>query len=248
MSNILPRCLGVAVTLLVLSASGAKAQPLIMLVLGDKIAAPNFVGGINGGLGYTTLNDYSGSTYRLSWMFGTYLNWRLSEHWHFAPEITFKTPTGTNGMQDLWGDEPAFDTAVSDRKEWTALSYFSIPLLARYTNGHFGVFGGPQVGYMMEATDNLSGTGPNGEQVTLEKSAFGRMNRWDAGILVGVEYMTAPALGIHSLRIGLRYYHGFLDAVANVSGTQTNSGFYTTVGIPIGGAPEHPEDTLGGTP
>lgn len=214
-----------------------------MLVFGDKIATPTFVGGINGGMGLTTLNGYPDASYRTNWMFGTYLNWQISEHWHFAPEVTFKTPTGAAGMHGLWKDEPAIDTILTDHSEWTALSYFSIPLLMRYTTGHLGVFAGPQVGYLMEATDNVSASGPNGERLTIEKSAFGRMNRWDVGIHVGIEYLTTPSLGLHSVRIGLRYYHGFLDAVANVSGTQVNNGFYATVGLPIGGSPATNEST-----
>lgn len=113
----------------------------------------------------------------------------------------------------------------------------------RYTNGHFGVVAGPQVGYLMEATDNASATGPNGERLNIEKSAFGRMNRWDVGFQVGVEYLTKPSLGLHSIRIGIRYCHGLLDAVTNVNGSQRNNGFYTTVGIPIGGTSESADDT-----
>lgn len=208
-----------------------------MLLFGDKIATPTFVGGINGGVGYTTLNGYPDASYRLNWMFGTYLNWQLSEHWHFAPEVTFKTPTGAAGMQGLWKETPAVDTMITNRSEWTSLSYFSIPLLMRYTTGCLGVFAGPQIGYMMEATDNVSGTGPNGERLDIEKSAFGRMHRWDVGIHVGVELLVSPSQGIHSARIAIRYYHGFLDVVSNVPGTQVNNGFYTTFGIPIGGSP-----------
>lgn len=237
MPRISLRLTAIALTLLVMCTARTNAQALVMLILGDEISSPNFVGGINVGFGYTTLNDYAGSSYRVNWMFGAYLNWRLSEHWHFAPEVTFKTPAGANGMSGLWEDEPAFYSLITDRSEWTELSYISIPLLARYTQGHFGVLAGPQIGYLMAATDNLSGTGPNDDALDIEKSAFGRMNRWDAGVLIGLEFLTTPAMGIHSMRVSVRYYQGFLDAVANVAGTQTNSGFYTTVSIPVGGAP-----------
>ncbi len=219
----------------------AHAQPLIMLVFGDKIATPTFVGGINGGIGLTTLGMYPDATMRTSWLFGTYLNWQLGEHWHFAPEITFKSPAGASGITGLFSHQPSIDTLVVDKEEWTALSYFTIPLLLRYTNGMFGMFAGPQVGYLTEATDNLSGKGPTGESITVETSAFGRISRWDVGVHVGVEMLTAPSLGIHSMRIALRYYRGFLDAVTNVPGTQINTGFYATLGIPIGGVTQPTE-------
>ena len=88
----------------------------------------------------------------------------------------------------------------------------------------------------MAATDNIDGTGPNGAAVSAERLAFYKLNRWDVGATIGLEYLTAPELGMHSLRLGLRFYQGFLDVTKDPSENRLNSGFYFTLGIPMGGS------------
>lgn len=209
-----------------------------MLLAGDKIATENFVGGIWGGLATNTFVDHSSATYQLNWSIGTYLHWRLSDHWGLVPEIGFKMPAGANGMQHLWSSEPAIDTLVTERKESVAITYFSIPMFVRYNIGAFAVFGGPQVGYILKATDVLEGNGPNGESLTIEKDALERFNRWDLGVAAGIEWIVVPSFGIHSFRVGLRYYRGFMNV--STSGTETgyNQTIMATFGVPIGGSPK----------
>jgi hypothetical protein len=220
----------------ILSAS-VSAQPLIMLLVGDKIASEDFVGGIIGGINLTNVSGISGSTSQLSWSFGASLHWRLSEEWHFCPEVFFKSPGGADGLQGLWKEQPSLDTIITDREEWMSTSYVSIPLIVKYRIDRFYVFAGPQVGYLVAATDNISGSGPEGATFTAEKSAFGRLNRWDAGIVGGAEIMLVPRYGINSLRLGVRYYYGLVD-VTKDDVSNTNSGFSVNIGIPIGGQHE----------
>lgn len=215
----------------------ASSQPLIMLLVGDKIASDSFVGGITGGINLTQLSNTPGSTAQLSWSFGASLHWKLSEEWHFCPEIYFKSPGGADNMSGLWDTQPSVDTNLSNREEWTSTSYVAIPLIMKYRLDRFYLFAGPQVSYLVAATDNISGTGPEGASITSEKLAFWRMNRWDAGVVAGAEILLVPKYGIHSLRLGVRYYQGFLD-VTKDDVSSTNSGFSVSIGIPIGGKKE----------
>lgn len=212
-----------------------KAQPLIMLLVGDKISSEEFVGGITGGLNLTNVSGLDGATSKLSWSFGASLHWRLTDQWHFAPEIYFKTPGGTNGLSGLWKSQPSVDTLISDRKEWLSTSYVAIPFLMKYRVGMFYIMAGPQVGYLVAATDNASGSTAEGAAVVIEKSAFGRVNHWDVGAVIGAEILLVPEFGINSLRLGIRYYQGLLDVVTNDNTTSYNSGVSVSIGVPIGG-------------
>lgn len=216
---------------------GASAQPLIMLLVGDKIASDNFVGGITGGINLTQLSNMPNAEAQLSWSFGASLHWKLSEEWHFCPEVYFKSPGGADGMTGLWDTQPSIDTNLSNREEWTSTSYVAIPLIMKYRIDRFYVFAGPQISYLVAATDNISGTSPEGASITSEKLAFWRMNRWDAGVVAGAEILLVPEYGINSLRLGVRYYQGFLD-VTKDDVSNTNSGVSVSIGIPIGGKRE----------
>jgi len=212
-----------------------RAQPLIMLLVGDKIASDDFVGGITGGINLTNVSNLEGASARLSWSFGASLHWRLSDQWHFAPEVFFKAPGGTNGLNGLWNAQPSIDTIIADRKEWLSTSYVAIPLLMKYRVGMFYVMAGPQIGYLVAATDNASGITKDGAAIVVEKSAFGRINRWDVGAVVGAEVLLVPDYGINSIRLGVRYYQGLVDVVTTDDISSTNSGVSVSIGVPIGG-------------
>lgn len=224
-----------ALAIMAISSSGVYAQPLIMLLVGDKISSEDFVGGITGGINLTNVSELEGASARLSWSFGASLHWRLSEQWHFAPEVFFKAPGGTNGLQGLFQSQPSIDTMINDRKEWLSTSYVAIPLLVKYRVGMFYIMAGPQIGYLVAATDNASGTSDEGAAIVVEKSAFGRLNRWDVGAVIGAEILLVPEFGINSLRLGVRYYQGLIDVVTNDNLSSYNSGVSVSVGVPIGG-------------
>jgi hypothetical protein len=225
-----------AMGLLAGSSGVLRAQPLIMLLVGDKIASEDFVGGITAGITLTDISNVSGSQPLLSWSFGAALHWRLTHHWHFAPEVYFKNPGGMRGSSGVWTSIPSVDSVLSDRREWLSTSYVSIPLLVKYRVGMFYILAGPQISYLVAATDNISGTTPEGASVQAEKSAFGRLNRWDVGMVVGTEVLLVPQYGINSVRIGVRYYQGVADVTTGADVISRNSGFSMGVGIPIGGS------------
>ena len=211
------------------------AQALIMLLFGDKIASETFIGGINAGLSMTTFNNVPEASYRIDWSFGTFLEWRLSDDWAFSPEVTFKTPAGSNGMSGLWTERQDIVDSLTNPKESAQLSYVTIPLLVKYQISSFRIVAEPKVGYLVAATDNITGTGPKGARLESEKLSFSRANRWDAGIDIGLEYLFDEDLGMQSMRLNLRYYHGLLDVYHNDDVTTTNQGFYLNLGIPMGG-------------
>ena len=163
------------------------------------------------------------------------MEWNLGGGWSFSPEVTFKTPAGSNGMSGLWSERQDIVDSLSNPKESARLSYVTIPLLVKYQISAFRIFAGPKVGYVVAATDNITGTGPYGARIDSEKLSFARINRWDAGVDVGLEYLIAPNLDMQSMRISLRYYQGFLDVYHNDDVTTTNQGFYLNLGIPMGG-------------
>lgn len=237
------RCIVLCAILAASAAAPAAthAQALIMLLFGDKIASETFIGGINAGLSMTTFNHVPEASFRISWSFGAFMEWDLGGGWIYSPEMTFKTPAGSNGMTGLWSERQDIVDSLSNPKESAHLSYVTIPLLVKYEINAFRLFAGPKVGYVVAATDNITGTGPNGARVDSEKLSFSRINRWDVGIDVGLEYLLNPDLGLRSMRLNLRYYQGFLDVYHDDGITTTNHGFYFNLGIPIGG-PSDPSE------
>ncbi len=221
-----------------LTSASVSAQPLIMLLVGDKIASEDFVGGITAGVSVTNISNVDGAQALPSWSFGAAFHWRLNHHWHFAPEVAFKSPGGARGLGGLWATTPSIDSALTDRSEWLSTSYVAIPLLVKYRFDRFYLVAGPQVSYLVAATDNIEGATAEGTTIVAERSAFGRLNRWDLGAVVGFDVMLVPSYGINSIRIGARYYQGLADVVNDASVVQRNSGFTVTVGIPIGGSTE----------
>ncbi len=212
----------------------ARSQALIMLLLGDKVSSPNFTAGINAGLSLTTLSQPESATARLSWSFGAFLEWRLSDNVFIGSDITFKNPGGAKTLTGLWDDVPEIDTVFSEKKESLQTSYVSLPVIIKYQFSSFRVFGGPQVSYLVAATDNISGTGPSGARIDADRSAFSKLNRWDAGFVVGLEALVTPSQGVYSLRLALRYYQGLVDVTKDPNVNTLNSGFYFTIGIPLG--------------
>ncbi len=223
-----------SVVVIAFSYQQARSQALIMLLLGDKIASENFTAGINAGLSLTTISEPDFATARLSWSLGAMLEWRLNDDLFLGVDVTFKTPAGANTMTGLWDDADEFDTLITDRKESLQTSYVSIPVVIKYQFGSFRALIGPQVAYLVAATDNLTGTGPNGGRLRAERLAFSRLNRWDVGFVAGLETLVSPDLGVKSIRVALRYYHGFLDVTQETSVKSLNTGFYFTVGFPLG--------------
>ncbi len=211
-----------------------------MLLVGDKIATENFVGGITGGVNVTNISGINDAQWQLSWSFGASLHWRLSDEWHLCPEAYFKSPGGVSNLSGTWTSFPSIDTIISDREEWLATTYVAVPILMKYRIGVAYILAGPQVSYLVAATDNVRGVGPEGAMFTAEKSAFGRLNRWDVGLVGGLEFLLVPSFGIHSLRVGVRYYQGFIDVTTDPS-SNLNSGCSVTLGIPIGGSPKSVE-------
>jgi len=220
---------------LLASTVPARSQALIMLLFGDKIASENFVGGINGGISLTNFTGVPDSKVRLSWSFGAFLEWRLSDHWYLSPDVTFKTPAGATQLTGLFDDLPSIDTSFTNVKQFAALSYITIPVCMKYRFGASGIFAGPQVGYVMAATDNITGTGPEGANVETERLSFYRINRWDVGVVIGYEFLLNKSEGMNSMRLSIKYYQGLLDVYHNDNVTTLNQGFFLNIGIPIGG-------------
>ncbi|MBI2794889.1 MAG: hypothetical protein HYX66_09610 [Ignavibacteria bacterium] len=110
-----------------------------MLIAADELASENFSGRIVGGVSMTRFSGLDASKFYLSWFFRTMLQWRLTDGWVLSPEITFKMPAGSKGMSGLWQADPEFDTAISNREEWTSVSYVSIPILIKYTLSPFDI-------------------------------------------------------------------------------------------------------------
>lgn len=218
--------------------STSSAQALIMLLFGDKLASESFIGGINAGLSMTTFGNVPNATYRIDWSFGAFMEWDLGHDWSVSPEVTFKTPAGSNGMSGLWTERQDIVDSLTDPKESARLSYVTIPVLIKYQIGPLRAFVGPKVGYVVAATDNITGQGPDGGRMDAEKLSFSRVNRWDVGFDLGCEFLVDPTLGMQSMRLSLRYYLGLLDVYHSDNVTTTNHGFYLNLGIPMGGPPK----------
>jgi len=136
---------------------------------------------------------------RYSWHAGLLAHLHMSEHFAIQPELVY---SGQGAEHVITG---------SDRQ--LELGYLNLPILFQYMTGSgFRFQVGPQIGFLLNAEEQLNG-GPNSDV----KDSF---KKTDLGLLAGVSYITRLGLGFDA-----RYVYGLSDITKtdNSSGSDINN-------------------------
>lgn len=135
---------------------------------------------------------------RYSWHAGLLAHIHRSRHFAIQPELYYSAQGAEHVIVGI------------DRK--IELGYLQLPVLFQYMTGSgFRFQGGPQVGFLMSAKQQL-----NGGTRTDVKDAFKKI---DFGLTAGVSYVTKLNVGFDA-----RYFYGLTDiSTANTGGNINNT-------------------------
>jgi hypothetical protein len=230
-----------ALALVVLVAAPHRtlgAQAILILLFGDKLASERLQGGIKADLVWSTLAGLPDATRRRSYDFGGFMEFRVAPRFSIQPEFTFKSPAGAAGLPFTPTGRPELDAAfatASDVSVTRTLGYVTIPVYAKLRLGHFGLSAGPQLGYVVKATDRYTGTVTREDDLTHDVSLWPRVNRWDGGVSLLAEFAPSTRRGFQALRVRASWYRAFNDALKDAPGRNDTLGL--GFGLPIGGPP-----------
>jgi len=221
---------------LTIASSYTYSQALWIFLLGDKVSTEKFQMGTNISLAYTNLEGLQDADYRIDWAFGGFAEIKITDKWSFQPEMMIKGPAGAKNIYDYELEGPLVDTLFSNRETHYRFTYFSLPLYMKFKTKYIGFGLGPQIALMYRAKSFFKGTSQNDFKYKIEKELIrnkDKINYLDVGITAMIEYYLFPRKKLMSMRIGLKYYYGFISPLKNESNIN-NSIFMLTWGIPIG--------------
>ena len=206
------RTAAVVATLSALTATPARGQVLIGMLLGGSLASETFNIGFEIGMNLSNVDGLDGASRSRGTLLGLFASWRFSEHWHLYTGIMPLSDKGAKDADPIPLNDPTLDPILTTGKMERDLGYFDIPILlqlAQRRDGGFRVGVGPQIGILLSAKDRYAGVTPQGTPITIENDIEKATQRFDAGIAFDAEYRIT---GI-PLAIGVRYYYGLTDAM-----------------------------------
>lgn len=209
---------------------GLNSQILISLLLGDKLNTGKIQFGLEGGWTSSTIAGLESNNFENNWYLGFYFNINLKNQWYLDTGVIVKSTLGSDKLTEEDLLFLGFEDYNPDGRYSQRLSYFLIPVLAKYQfKNHIYVEAGPQFGLLTKGwveynykDDDLDGT--------IKKYNTDMMNRLDAGIVAGAGFRLLKGLG---WTIGAKYYYGFVNLYKDKPGSN-NSTLFLKLNIPIG--------------
>ncbi len=228
-------------TLLVLALLGlvptaAHGQILLGILFGDKLVSERFHIGLNAGFNISNLVGVSDTDLKTGLMLGLVAEWRMGGRLYLQPELLPFFKAGAKSLPAPAGLPPVVDTLVTDRNNQRNLSYFAVPVLLKYAVMPHRLFlgAGPQVNFLLGATDVFSGVITN--QIDVTEDIEDQLNSTDAGVAFQVEYKLSSSVVAASINV--RYYLGLTDTIKDNTGTKVTNQVLSIFGsIPVGGEP-----------
>ena len=211
------------------------SQAMWVLIFGDKLSNDKMQSGINfsvGTVNYSGLND---AKYATNWALGGFSEIRISQKdWFFAFDFTVKSPLGASNLNSYFPDIIQ-DTSLLEKENITLDNIaFTLPIYVKFKTKYVGFGTGPQLSYVYKSTLKYSAKTLSGSEVLVKSKANSYIKNFDIGWFAMAEAYLTPNHPKTSLRLGIRYFYGFLEPLTIQSDVH-NSNFMFTVGIPIGG-------------
>jgi hypothetical protein len=145
----------------------------LVALAGGRAAAQGLEYGAKGGVNFATLSLHESVPVsfdtRIGLVAGGFVTWPLTSRWSVQPEVLFSQKGATFD-----------DTGAAGRIELDALD---VPILARYRFGRLVAFGGPSLGFTLEARQVLE-FGDEEESVDIGED----IESLDFGIAAGAAY------------------------------------------------------------
>jgi Outer membrane protein beta-barrel domain len=216
---------------LVLMANIAKSQVIISLLFGDKLNSDKVFFGLILGGSASNLSGYSTSSPFYNFNLGLFLNLKMSSRFFLQFDAMAKYKLGAKGLPVYSLNDEALDSLFKQGQLERNIKYLSVATTAQYRfYDYFLVEAGPQISLRTKATDIFS-AGRAGGDLTFEKDISDMATRFDLGAVTGIAYQFEKGQGI---KIGIRYYFGFIDIFPSDAGNNANRSFQVNAYIPIG--------------
>ena len=212
-----------------------KSQAFWILILGDKISNDFMESGINFSISRSNYSDLDRSNAMYSWALGGFMDFKIKDGpWNIALDMTFKSPTGASNLNNYYNHYPIIDTGiVTDNIKLEGVN-FAIPIYLKYKTKYVNFGIGPQFNFLYKASFKYEAETTDNFDVRVTNNAKNFVKMFDVGISGVIETYLFPNKPETSLRIGLRYYYGFISQLKDYPGANS-SVFLLSFGIPIVG-------------
>jgi hypothetical protein len=193
---------------------------LLVLIFGEKAATENFYFSLKAGINYSMITNVEDGKNRIGFNFGLVNNIKLSEKFTLLPEFIALSPRGvrdfptlTTGIPEL--DDLLADTEYTDRK----LSYLDIPVLVKYhINDRWSVSAGPQISFLVNATDVYRSSPIEGITLKSELDIKDALNNIDLAAVIDLTFVVSKPVNGKGFNLFARYGLGFIDILKENDG------------------------------
>jgi hypothetical protein len=154
--------------------------------------------------------------------------------WNIAVDMTFKSPTGASNLNEYYNHYPIIDTGIVTDNIILEGVNFAIPIYLKYKTKYINIGIGPQFNFLYKANFRYEAEARDDYKIKVTNNAREHVKMFDIGISGVIETYLIPSKPKTSLRIGLRYYYGFISQLKDYPGANS-SVFMISFGIPIVG-------------
>jgi hypothetical protein len=225
----------VAFFLVIFSIQAAHSQVLISLLLGDKLNSEKLKFGLDGGVNWSNITNLDPSMYKAHFNLGFYFDFLLKENtrWYLHTGVLVKSTMGPQGLNPYTIGNPELDSLFVGGKMSRKISYFNVPILARYQfKNRLYLEAGPNLGLRYKAYDIFYADVKDKSDLTYELDVRDQYTRIDAGVMAGIGFQVLKGTGYN---FGMRYYYGLTEIMKeNTGDPQRNSTFYLYFSMPVG--------------
>ena len=210
-----------------------QSQAFWILVFGDKLSNDRMQSGINAFITTSNIYGVSGTKPMTSWALGGFMDIRLKEKWNISVEFTVKSPSGASEFTDDISSYLPNDT-LSGGNIRLENTNFSLPIYLKYKTKYMNFAIGPEMILAYKSSLIYTAENNNKDKIKLTRNSMDIINKFDIGISSSIEFYLFPKKPKSSIRLGLRYYYGFLSPLKD-NASARNSVLMFKVGIPIVG-------------
>ncbi len=229
------------ITVFLSISMAGMSQAMWILIFGDKLSNERMQSGINVSAGTVNYIGLPEAHFAVNWAIGGFSEIRLSKKsLFFAFDFTVKSPLGASNLNSYFPDVIQ-DTSLLEKQNIVLDNVaFSLPLYLKYKTKYFGFGTGPQLSYIYKSTLRYNAETTSGKDILVKSEAKSYINKFDVGWFAMAEFFLTPNHPKTSLRLGARYFIGFMEPLKSQSKVN-NSNFMFTLGIPIGGKEKLPD-------
>ena len=221
--------------LLMFIGYSAQSQILISLLLGDKLNSGKIEFGLDGGVNLSTIDGLDQAESFTGFNLGFYFDIKVFKNpqWMLNTGVIVKSPYGAEDLPVYSLNDPELDSVFVGGSVQRGLRYFNVPVEIKYTfKNRIYAKAGIMLGLRYKGFDEFKNSIEEDDDIVHRVDIKKKFHPLDAGAVVGVGYRL---IGGNGMNLGVQYYHGFVDiTIDDSTPNQYNSGYYFTVGIPIG--------------